>query len=188
MNARILGLGAAALLLAACARGEKTGAERTPNESLTVAADTSHGYRTSAPAPVTPVQGGPMTGGPLAATGQFSPVGGGESPGSVAIAEKGAGTGISISLHGMAQGAVQAALVSGNCATGGAAETPIGELTVGASGTAGLNVPVRTVMDGTYSVRPSRQGTVLACAGVPRVAYAERNAESRVVTCDTSFA
>jgi hypothetical protein len=167
MNAWTAGL-AAALLLGACSRPEEEGAERTPSEQLTVTADTSRGYRTGATAPVTPVQSNPLT-----ATGQFQAVGGGAAPGSVTLAGKGEGTAVSISLiEGVAQGTVQASLVNGNCAAGGGEEVPIGELTVGATGTAGqtftVNVPVRTVMDGTHSVRLSQQGKVMACAAVPR--------------------
>ena len=167
----------AAVALAGCAEGRD--AANTPNEELTVAADTSAGYSTAAPAPVVPVQGGRTVGGPLTATGQFrtvDPLAGGEGPpGSLTVREDSAGTLVSLQVSGYPQGfELEAAIVRGACEAASAATVAhSGVMQVGTGGVLSRSftapVPTAQVLDGAHAAQLRHGGRVIACAELPAV-------------------
>lgn len=187
MTKRLLRCALALPLLAAAACGgtrdeqhvDDEIAERTAYEEGVIAGDTSAGYRSSAPVPVTPVQGAGTTGGPLTATGNFQGVAQGFPPGNLTIVEDGPGaTRVSVVVQRYSVGApLEFSLVRGDCERTGQVVTAIGQAQVPESGIVSedftVQLPIRTVMDGQHSIRianPARAGdplVVLACAQIP---------------------
>lgn len=175
------GMMVGALLLGACGGGDDR-VEEEPYESLATTADTSEGYATAEPAPVTAVQGGETVGGPLTATGNLATPGG-SSIGSVTLRESEDATRVSVTVRGLAPGTeMQASLVSGRCASPGQVVGVMeGTGRMEEDGVAMWDgpLPVRTaaLLDGQHAIRltapehardlrPGGAG-MLACADLP---------------------
>lgn len=183
------GLMVAALWTAGCGGDavEREGQEQTPAEQLSTTADTSEGFQSGAPAPVTPVQGaeGNTTTttteqGALTATGNLAGAGSNAPVGSVTLTESGPGsTQVRVKIDRYTPGSrLQASLVAGSCQQPGGTVATVGQpFEVEREGFATLVAsvpqPTRALLDGRHSVRVASPGgaggqqPVLACADLP---------------------
>lgn len=180
-----IALAACLVLAQGCGRpGEETEGEaaardtqdQSPYEQEFVTADTSEGYETNAPAPVTPTQGGGTFPSALTATGNLVGPGQNGAVGSVTVTEAGqGGAQVRIKIDKYASGTrLQAAVLQGGC-RGGREIAKAGqpfevEPTGFATLVASVQQPAAALLDGSHAVQVSTVGAspaVVGCAALP---------------------
>jgi hypothetical protein len=156
--------------------------EREPYEELFGTAATTEAYQTDEAAPVTPVQGGEVVGGPLTATGNLQGPPGSPPPGTVTVTQANGNARISMTIQRAGAQPLQAAVIQGTCQQPGQPVHRMENLQAGQDGILTVDqpipVPAATVLDGRHAIRVTTQaGTtpgagenLIGCADLPRVA------------------